>query len=361
METEKTTGLESHTQAQTAEKWRKYLLPVGLLLLFLLNILIFMEKFGFNFVNRYYKGILILTFINIILAVSLNLINGITGLFSIGHAGFMAVGAYVSALLSINMGEWGFLPPQIQSIIEFPLVLFLGGLAAAFAGLLIGVPTLRLRGDYLAIATLGFGEIIRVVALNLGITRGARGIPGIPNHTNFWWAQFFAVITVVIIWNIVRSNHGRAMAAIREDEMAAEAMGVNITYYKVLSFTIGAFFAGLAGGLFAHYLSYIAPRSFDVLKTIEILLMVVLGGLGSITGSVIAAVVLTALPEVLRFLQAYRMVIYAGTLVLLMIFRPQGLFGRAEVDLTVFQALKSRAAEKTKSQPGERGGNGDSA
>ena len=355
------TGLEKQAHAETAGRWQKYLLPVGLILLALINILIFMEKFGFQFVNRYYKGILILTFINIILAVSLNLINGITGLFSIGHAGFMAVGAYVSALLSINMGQWGFLPPQIQAFIRFPFVLLMGGLAAALAGLLIGIPTLRLRGDYLAIATLGFGEIIRVVALNLNITRGARGIPGIPNHTNFWWAEFFAVATVVIIWNIVRSNHGRAMVAIREDEMAAEAMGVNITYYKVLSFTIGAFFAGLAGGLFAHYLSYIAPRSFEFLKTIEILLMVVLGGLGSITGSVLAAIVLTALPEVLRFLQAYRMVIYAGTLILLMIFRPQGLFGRAEVDLSFFKGLKSRTAENSKSQPGDGGGNRESA
>ena len=279
------TGLEKSAHAETAGRWQKYLLPAGLCLLVLLNILIFMENFGFRFVDRYYKGILILAFINIILAVSLNLINGITGLFSIGHAGFMAVGAYVSALLSINMGQWGFLPPQIQSIIRFPLVLFAGGLAAALAGLLIGIPTLRLRGDYLAIATLGFGEIIRVVALNLKITRGARGIPGIPNYTNFWWAQFFAILTVVIIWNIVRSNHGRAMVAIREDEMAAEAIGVNTTYYKVLSFTIGAFFAGRPVVLFAHYLRILPPRPL-MLKTIETLVDGGLGGFGQYYRSV---------------------------------------------------------------------------
>ncbi len=358
METQAITG----EKPKAAEKWRRHLLPVGLSFLLLLNILVFMEHLGLEIVSRYYKGILILSFINIVLAVSLNLINGATGLFSIGHAGFMAVGAYVSALLSLNMGRWGFLSPQLQTFIQFPLVLFLGGLAAALAGLVIGIPTLRLRGDYLAIATLGFGEIIRVVALNLNITRGARGITSIPNHTNFWWAQLFAVLTVVIIWNIVHSNHGRAMVAIREDEIAAEAMGVNTTYYKVLAFTIGAFFAGVAGGLFAHHLSYISPKSFDVLKSIEILLMVVLGGLGSITGSVIAAVVLTALPEVLRFLQDYRMVIYAGALIILMNFRPQGLFGRAEADLAVLKALlKSRAGEIVKSRSEKRGGNGGSA
>jgi len=359
METQTTTGLE---KAKAVEKWRTHLFPAGLAILILLNILIFMEHLGFSIVSRYYKGILILAFINIILAVSLNLINGITGLFSIGHAGFMAVGAYVSALLSLNMGRWEFVSPQVQAVIQFPLVLLAGGLAAALAGLVIGIPTLRLRGDYLAIATLGFGEIIRVVALNLNITRGARGIASIPNYTSLWWAQLFAVVTVVIIWNIVHSNHGRAMVAIREDEIAAEAMGINTTYYKVLSFTIGAFFAGVAGGLLAHHLTFISPKTFDVLKSIEILLMVVLGGLGSITGSVIAAIVLTALPEVLRFLQAYRMVIYAGTLVVLMIFRPQGLFGRAEVDLTVFKSFfRSRTGEEVTSRPEKRGGNGGSA
>ena len=344
---------------KAAEKWRRYLFPSGLVILLFINFLVFMESFGFDIVSRYYKGIFILVFINIILAVSLNLINGITGLFSLGHAGFMAVGAYVSTLLTLNMGRWGFISPQVQAVLQFPLVLIAGGLAAALAGLVIGIPTLRLRGDYLAIATLGFSEIIRVIALNLNITRGARGIASIPNYTNFWWAELFAVLTVVIIWNIVHSNHGRAMVAIREDEIAAEAMGVNTTYYKVLSFTISAFFAGVAGGLLAHHLTFISPKSFEFLKSIDILLMVVLGGLGSITGSVIAALVVTALPEVLRFLQAYRMVIYAGALVVLMIFRPQGLFGRTEVDLSVFKALfKGRGEEAGEARPEKRGGNG---
>jgi branched-chain amino acid transport system permease protein len=301
--------------------------------LVLINLLLLLEFFGIEIIDRYYKGILILMQINIILAISLNLINGVTGMLSLGHAGFMAVGAYTSALLSIFLTKSGFLPPVLQ----FPLALIAGGLVAALIGLLIGIPTLRLRGDYLAIATLGFGEIIRVVILNLKITRGALGLPGIPGYTNFWSAELFMLLAVIVIWNIMHSNHGRALASIRENEIAAEAMGVNTTYYKVSAFVIGAFFAGLAGGLFAHYLGYIAPKSFDFMKSIEILLMVVLGGLGSLTGSVVAALVLTGLPEVLRFLQSYRMVIYSLTLVLLMLYRSRGLFGRDEASFVLMK------------------------
>jgi branched-chain amino acid transport system permease protein len=313
--------------------FKNYILPVGLALLALINLLLLPEFFGIVIIDRYYKGILILMQINIILAISLNLINGVTGMLSLGHAGFMAVGAYASALLSIWLTKSGFVPPALQ----FPLVLIAGGLVAAFIGLFIGVPTLRLRGDYLAIATLGFGEIIRVVILNLKITKGALGLPGIPGYTNFWSAELFMLLAVIVIWNIIHSNHGRALASIRENEIAAEAMGVNTTYYKVSAFVIGAFFAGLAGGLFAHYLGYIAPKSFDFMKSIEILLMVVLGGLGSLTGSVVAALVLTGLPEVLRFLQSYRMVIYSLTLVLLMLYRSQGLFGRDEASAVLLK------------------------
>lgn len=317
----------------TSQKWQKNLLFGALILVIGLNLLMLPEVFGVEIIDRYLKGILILALINIILAVSLNLINGGAGMLSIGHAGFMAVGAYASSLLSLYFDQIQLFPSSAGILLRFPIALLFGGLLAALIGFLIGIPVLRLRGDYLAIATLGFGEIIRVIALNLEITHGARGLPGIPNYTNFWWAQLFAILTVVVIWNIVHSNHGRALVSIREDEIAAAAMGINTTYYKVAAFVIGAFFAGVAGGLFAHHLAYIDPKSFGFMKTVEILLMVVLGGLGSITGSIIAAVVLTGLPEALRFLQSYRMIIYAATLILLMIYRPQGLLGRREAKI----------------------------
>lgn len=289
------------------------LLVLVIVILLLINIGVYMY-----YIDFYFTGVLVLACVNIILTVSLNLINGFTGQFSIGHAGFMAVGAYGSALLSIHLG-WPFL-----------IVLLLGALMAAFLGVLIGLPTLRLRGDYLAIATLGFGEIIRVILLNLHITGGPRGLGGIPPETNFFWAEAFAILTIIIIANIINSSHGRALIAIREDEIAAEAMGIDTTRYKVLAFSIGAAFAGIAGGLFAHYQMFIDPRSFTFMRSIEILVMLVLGGMGSITGSIIAALVLTVLPEALRGIAEYRMVAYSALLVILMLIRPQGLFGTKE-------------------------------
>lgn len=274
---------------------------------------------GKGLVDRYYNGILILTMINIIMTVSLNLINGITGLFSIGHAGFMAVGAYTSALLSIYL--------------HWPLysVLLCGMAAAAVMGLVVGIPTLRLKGDYLAIVTLGFGEIIRVVIVNLDITGGPRGLPGIPPKTSFFIAEALAVLTVLIVVNIINSAHGRAMLAIREDEVAAETMGVHATRYKVTAFVVGAAFAGLGGGLYAHYMMFIDPKSFGFFKSFEILAMVVLGGLGSITGSILSASVLTYLPELLREFSGLRMVMYSILLIVMMLVRPQGLLGTWEV------------------------------
>ncbi len=269
--------------------------------------------------DQYLLGVMTMAAINVILTASLNLINGFTGQFSIGHAGFMGIGAYISALLSLY-AHW-----------PFWLVLVAGALAAAMAGLLIGLPTLRLRGDYLAIATLGFGEIIRVVILNIPFTGGPRGLPGIPNLTNFFVAEGVMVVSLALLYNLVNSAHGRAFLAVREDEIAAETMGINTTMYKVIAFTIGAGFAGVAGGLFAHHLMFINPASFSFLKSIEILVMLVLGGLGSLTGSVVAAVGLTFLPEYLRQFADYRMVLYSALLIVLMLTRPQGLFGKKEL------------------------------
>ena len=288
--------------------------------------------------NPYHFQVLMLIGINIVLAVSLNLVNGFTGQFSIGHAGFMAVGAYTSAMFTLKLGaplaaSWGFLPPPVAQGLVLLMALVAGGLLAAAAGYIVGLPSLRLRGDYLAIVTLGFGEIIRVLILNIDAIGAARGLPGIPQYSTFFWVFGTAVLVIVVARRIATSTHGRALFAIRDDEVAAEALGVDTTSYKVLAFVIGAFFAGVAGGLFAHFLSYLNPNSFTFIKSIEVIAMVVLGGMGSISGSVLAAIVLTLLPELLRPVKEYRMVIYSLMLIVLMITRPQGLLGTRELSL----------------------------
>ncbi len=290
--------------------------------------------------NPYVAQILVLCGINVVLAVSLNLINGFTGQFSIGHAGFMALGAYGSAMFSLHVGAgWAAalvargVPEAVAEGAALFLALVAGGLLSAAAGYLVGLPSLRLRGDYLAIVTLGFGEIIRVLLTNVEAVGAARGLPGIPGWTSFFWVGLAVVVVVLVSRNLAHSTHGRALFAIREDEVAAEALGVNTTRYKVIAFVLGAFFAGVAGGLFAHYLSYLNPNSFTFLKSIEVIAMVVLGGMGSISGSVAAAILLTLLPEVLRPVKDYRMVLYSFMLIVLMIVRPQGLLGTRELSL----------------------------
>lgn len=291
--------------------------------------------------NPYYLQILIYCGINIILAVSLNLINGFTGQFSIGHAGFMAIGGYTSAAFTFYLGpkilEMLFLPLWFSKPLVFVLGLLLGGALAAFAGLLVGIPSLRLRGDYLAIVTLGFGEIIRVFILNIDAIGGARGFSDVPKYTSLFWVLGFTVLTIVVVRNLVYSTHGRAFLSVREDEVAAEAMGINTTWYKVTAFVIGAFFAGIAGGLLGHYLQYLHTNSFTFIRSFEVVMMVVLGGMGSITGSILAAVILTLLPEVLRPVKDYRMVFYSILLVILMITRPQGIFGVREFNWDWFK------------------------
>jgi branched-chain amino acid transport system permease protein len=283
----------------------------------------------------YFSELFILASINAILAVSLNLVNGLSGQFSLGQAGFMAVGAYTAA--SVNV----FLLSSLHASRagdQFALILSLICAAAAsgFVGYLVGLPTLRLRGDYLAIATLGVGEIIRVVILNIDKVGGARGFFGIPSTTSAFLVTFILLACVLATHRFVMSSQGRALLALRENEIAAEAMGVDTTAYKVQAFVASSAVAGVAGGLFAHYLSYINPSSFDFMKSVEIVIMVVLGGMGSVSGSVLAAFVLTLLPEALRPLQNWthvdlRMVIYALLLIGMMILRPKGIFGRKEL------------------------------
>lgn len=288
--------------------------------------------------SPYYFQILMFAGINITLAVSLNLVNGFTGQFSMGHAGFMSVGGYMSAYLTTTIFDAN------PSLVESPLLgglVFLGaliggGFAATLAGYIVGLPSLRLRGDYLAIVTLGFGEIIRVIFLNTEAVGGARGLSGIQPLTNFGWVFIVALITVFSVWRLINSAQGRVLLSIREDEIAGTAMGVNTTQGKVRAFAIGAFFAGVAGGLFAHYLRTLNPGTFDFNRSFEIIIMVVLGGMGSISGSVVAAIFLTVLKELLRPLQQItgydlRMVIYSLVLIVVMLTRPKGIFGTLEI------------------------------
>ncbi|MDR3560994.1 MAG: branched-chain amino acid ABC transporter permease [Negativicutes bacterium] len=280
-----------------------------------------------EFIPPYYELNIIKVCIYVILATSLNLINGITGQFSIGHAGFMAVGAYVSAIFTVKLG------------LPFIVAIMAGALGAGILGFVIGLPTLRLSGDYLAIATLGLGEIIRITILNIPYVGGASGFMGIPRYNNFTWAFFLMIFTLFFIKNFVNSTHGRACISVRENEIAAEAMGVNTTKYKVLAFMIGAAFAGMAGSLFSHTFYIAHPASFTFMASFDILTMVVLGGLGSMTGSITGALGLTFISMWLASFPELRMVIYSLLLILLMLYRPQGLFGNKELSLKMFGRL----------------------
>ncbi|HWB05705.1 MAG TPA: branched-chain amino acid ABC transporter permease [Verrucomicrobiales bacterium] len=270
--------------------------------------------------NRYYLGIGIDVGIAIIMAVSLNLINGYTGQFSLGHAGFMAVGGYTAGKLSLVISASG------EATWCFPLALMAGGLMAAAAGLLVGIPSLRLKGDYLAIVTLGFGEIIRVIFQNMDSVGAASGLKGIPKYATLGWTFALAAITVYVITSLVKSTYGRGFIAVHDDEVAAESMGINTTRYKVTAFVVGAFFAGIAGGLYAHHKQFLSPTGFDWVRSIDFVVMVILGGMGRTLGVIAAAIILTLSPEVLRGVSEYRMIVYALLIILLMLLRPQGLF-----------------------------------
>ena len=303
--------------------WLKYLINAVLLatLLILGNKLV-----TGGGVTRAQKAVILQIGIYALLAVSLNVATGYLGQLPLGHAGFMAVGGYAAALL------WKAMPKNTGVVV---LGLLVGGLAAAVFGVLIGIPALRLKGDYLAIITLGFGEIIRVFIINLpGITGGTPGLMSIPKHSSFLVVYSTVIISCALIHTLMKSRHGRAILAIRENEIAAEASGVNTTFYKVLAFTVSAFFAGVAGALYAGYTGILTPGNFTFMTSINILVMVVLGGLGSMAGSIIAAGILTALPLALQSFSKYRMVVYALLLIVVMIFKPSGLLGRYDFSLS---------------------------
>ncbi|MBE6044498.1 MAG: branched-chain amino acid ABC transporter permease [Clostridium thermopalmarium] len=272
-------------------------------------------------IDSYIMLNLVVICINIILAVSLNLITGFTGQFSLGHAAFMSIGAYVSAVATAKLG------------LPFSVSLLIGAAIATIAGIVIGIPTLRLKGDYLAIATLGFGEIIKIVILNNEYLGGASGFNDIPQYTNWTWLFAMAAATIIVIKNFVDSKGGRACIAIREDEIAAESVGINTTFYKVLAFGIGAFFAGIAGALYSGYFYFIKPDTFGFMKSIDILVIVVFGGMGSIMGSVMGAIALSIISLLLQGFPELRMVIYSVILFLIMVYRPQGLMGNHKFKL----------------------------
>lgn len=285
------------------------------IVLALIAVIIYVVIFSlaqFGVLSRHTQSLLVPIGVNIILAVSLNLTVGFLGELTLGHAGFMSVGAYAGCLFTIycNLPVW----------IEFPLALIIGGLVAAIFGVIIGIPALRLNGDYLAIVTLAFGEIIRSVLNNVKFTGGAGGLKGIDKTSNFTIAYILVILTLIVITNVVRSRHGRAIMAIRDNVIAAQSVGINIVYYKLVAFVGAAFFAGVAGVLYGHNLGILKPSTFDFNKSIEILVIVVLGGMGNITGSVIAAIIITLLPEVLRDLADYRMLIYSIALIVMMLF-----------------------------------------
>lgn len=322
---------------------------IVLILYFLIYLLI-----SQGIINPYYSDLINMVCINVILAVSLNMVTGLLGQLVLGHAGFMLVGAYSAALFTLHV--------NLPLAVAFPIGLIIGGLVAALFGVIIGIPALRLRGDYLAIITLGFGEIIRVIANNLTITNGAKGLYGVQSLNTrqsltpmFTYVFFIAVFVIFINFTFGTSRHGRAVIAIREDEIAAEASGIHTTYYKLLAFILAAFIAGVAGGLFAHQIGIIDPSKFDFNRSVEILVMVVLGGMGSITGSIISAVVLTILPEALRDFSNYRMLLYSVVLICVMLFRPTGLLGRSEFSLMKTVEKIKQKLDNKKTNTGKEG------
>jgi branched-chain amino acid transport system permease protein len=288
--------------------------------------------YGLNFVmeehmNPYFLRVVINCGIAMILALSLNLINGCAGQFSLGHAGFMAVGAYTSAVLTTVLPYQSF----FHSSLGVGTAVVAGGLTAALAGYLVGLPSLRLKGDYLAIVTLGFGEIIRIIFLNIETVGGARGMYAIPRVSNFFWVYLWAFLTFISLLRLMRSSTGRAILSVRENEVAAEAMGINIAHYKIVAFVISSFFAGIAGGLFAHFQGFIDPSSFSFQRSVEVVIMVVIGGMGSLSGAMLGGILVSLLPELLRAFDQYRLVIFPLILIVLMLVRPLGMLGHREL------------------------------
>lgn len=311
---------------------------LGVLAIFGILALLF-ESRVFGASTQYIKGICTTACYTIIMVASLNLVVGFMGEFSLGHAGFVSVGAYASAIVSNGLAGKG-----LPDVGLFLVALLAGGIAAGLAGVLVGIPALRLRGDYLAIVTVAFAEIIRVCFCNFEITGGGKTMSGILKLSDFYWCYWIMVLCVTVMFMYVRSRYGRTVKAIREDYIAASASGINVTYYKVLTFAVAAFFAGIGGGIYAHYMTAMIPTNFNFMYSAELLSEVIIGGTGSLTGSIIGAAFLSSLPEMMRQFSQYRMLAYSVVLVMVMIFRPGGIFGSWEFSLT--RMLKRIAGSK---------------
>lgn len=344
----------SKAQSSRIPVWTRLLVGTLVTVAILLGLNAWIESAGFLNNNSYQEGIIIDCGLAIILAVSLNLVNGFTGQFSLGHIGFYMIGAYLAAALA-TYGHYKFfsqLPVDhtflpistLHSALPILGICLASGLAAALAGFFVGLPSLRLKGDYLAIITVGFSQIILVVIRNIDAVKGKTSFIGInapgdvfistPHLTSFFWVYLCVAIVVWVSYSIRFSNHGLAFLTVRDDEVAAEAMGINTTRIKVLAFVLSAFFTGVAGALYALYQTSLSNDAFTFQRGIDSVVMVVLGGLGSISGVSIAAVLLTVVPEVLRAIEQYRLVVYPLLLIILMLARPQGIFGREELSWT---------------------------
>lgn len=317
---------------------------LGWLIFIAVDFLLIQFGVSSGLIDAFYEITLMTILINIILATGLNLIIGFSGQFSLGHAGFMAIGAYCTGIMTI----------KLPTIVGLLAGLLLGIIVASVVALIVGIPTLRLKGDYLAIATLGVAEIIRIAILNMGsLTNGAAGLSGIPYLTTWQLAFIFVVVSLIVIVNYIKSSAGRATVAIREDEIAAESMGINTTKFKTIAFVIGAATAAVAGGLHASYFSVIRPADFTFMKSIDILIIVVFGGLGSVTGSVVAAIVLGIINVFLQPFGQLRMILYSVALIAIMIFKPSGLFGSKEFTISGLLNRKKKATSKTPKQKEE--------
>lgn len=294
--------------------------------------------------NTYILGIFTLAGINLMTVLGLSLLTGFTGLFSFGHAGFMAIGGYTAAMMTVKF-QWPFIP-----------ALLAGGLVAALVSAALGKVTLKLKGDYFCIATLGFGEAIRLILDNVQYFGGARGWPGIPNYTNFWNVLGINIVAIIVLANLIRSRHGRSMIAIREEELASQIVGINVFKYKMTSLMISAAYAGIAGGLMGHYMTFLQPKMFSLAKSTELTIIVIFGGLGSISGSVLGALVLTSLPEILRAFSQWRLVFYGLAVIFIMISRPEGLMGGYELTPSsmkkLYRNLTSKRMDKLQSAGG---------
>lgn len=294
--------------------------------------------------NDYILGIFTLAGINLMTVLGLSLLTGFTGLFSFGHAGFMAIGGYATAFMTVNF-KWPFIP-----------ALLVGGLAAALVSAALGKVTLNLKGDYFCIATLGFGEAIRLILDNVQTFGGARGWPGIPHYTSFLNVLGINIVAIIILANIIHSRHGRNMIAVREEELASQIVGINVFKYKMTSFAISAAYAGIAGGMMGHYMTFLQPKMFSLVKSTELTIIVIFGGLGSISGSVLGALVLTSLPEILRAFSSWRLVFYGLAVIFIMISRPEGLMGGYELTPKSMKRLYRNVVSKRRNTFESAGG-----